>query len=347
MDTSRTRIEDIQRNVDKAWEDLRAFAFRLAQAAASLDSGQVTLVSPTLRGAFIRAGEERARAAAEKAGIEDEAQKIREGRRNVALLTKEMSRLSKKEKELAPLIGAVAFAQADAAGADPEVAEALLAEVGRAKALEEEAARKGVAGALGRARRSIWAKSGDKNFSRCFSILEEKGLLDRLTGERAASLVASWRSVKASAEAIAAELELKKANVPDQGREEAGLAKVSAARERFAEAEAQWRECGINYGLYLFDNGSKWVCQDTPEEYLDLLQDMLNTRNYIDMAGKEIEKEKDFSAISDFQAMIEFNERKIATLRDEIRRVEEEIRAIEDDSEALRRKIRNVEARLS
>ena len=73
---------------------------------------------------------------------------------------------------------------------------------------------------------------------------------------------------------------------------------------------------------------------------------MLQLQQGISDDEKEIEKEKEYSAIADFESMIEFNNKKINDLREEIRSISAEIEKIEEDNRNIRRKIENVEARL-
>ena len=98
--------------------------------------------------------------------------------------------------------------------------------------------------------------------------------------------------------------------------------------------------------MYLFDNGSKWIGPDTGEAFLDCIQEMLSLNGRIEECQKEIEREKEYSAIADFTSMIAFNDGKIRELRSEIDRINGEIAGIEDDNRALRRKIANVKERM-
>ena len=55
MDSVKTRIDEIQKDMDSAWSELRRQAYRLASLAGRLEDGPLTLISPSLRTAFLDA----------------------------------------------------------------------------------------------------------------------------------------------------------------------------------------------------------------------------------------------------------------------------------------------------
>ena len=55
MDSVKTRIDEIQKDMDSAWSELRRQAYRLASLAGHLEDGPLTLISPSLRIAFLDA----------------------------------------------------------------------------------------------------------------------------------------------------------------------------------------------------------------------------------------------------------------------------------------------------
>lgn len=343
MDSVKTRIDEIQYSLDGEWNALRSLASTLANLAACESDGTVTLVAPSLRNTYIScrdtAGELRAR----KSGRDELDKRLAEGQEKVSTLQKERARSASKLRELAVMAGAIAFEQAGRDDASKELEEALKDQLEHSRALYEAAKAKSVAGAIARARLSLYQKRQESVFFSCFETLDEKGLLDLIKGERATSLVASYRSIKSSIGMLDREIESRKHSIsasqmvrPDDDRLDANL----------ASAERELTEAAVAYGLFLFDNGGKWIGPDTGDSFLDIVQKMLDTRKRIEDLEHRIELEKEYSAIADFRSMMEFNNSKIRDLRAEISRIEDEIASIEEDNRTLERKIANVEARV-
>lgn len=343
MDSVKTKIEELQKDIDEKWDSLRSAGYELAQLSARMTEGPVTLISPTLRRAFTDAQNDFVFLKSQNLEREELVRRLDEGKRKVSFLQKERAHCMKKIDELAVMLGAVAFAQAGSPDCDEEVRQALEDEVGHCEQLAMKAGGNSLLSSLGRLRYSLYLRKQETVFAACFAKLRDRNLLSRLSGERAVSLLESYKSLSASLEIIEHDLEARKSKVSDSQSELDGNDDL---KQRLENARIQLNEAGVNYGLYLFDNGHKWIGPDTPEAFLDLVQQMLQLQQGISDDEEEIEKEKEYSAIADFESMIEFNNKKINDLREEIRSISAEIEKIEEDNRNIRRKIENVEARL-
>ena len=109
-------------------------------------------------------------------------------------------------------------------------------------------------------------------------------------------------------------------------------------------AESSYEEACISYGLFLFDNGSKWICANTTDKCLDLMTQMLQTQRYIDSQHVFIKKCRAMILQDDYSAMINQNDKKIASLKKEISRINDQIAEIENENNALRLKIAKLES---
>lgn len=343
MDSVKTRIEEIQKDMDASYNELRSMALRLAGAACLDENSEIALIAPSLRNSFISAREHFNMLKSRKIQQDELRTRLSEGEKSLSRLQKEKSSTARKLRELEVLIGAVAFAQADSPSCDTEVKEALSSYTDYSRALSDEAAKKGPIGLAARVRLSVYRKKQGSVFRECFNVLRENKLLSRLTGEKAKEYLDSYATLSESASILAEDVEKRRHSLS------ASQLEVSAGEgieKDYEHAENEMRESGTSYGLYLFDNGFKWINQDTGEEYLNIVEKMLTLSNHIENCRSEIERQKEYSAIADFLSMIEFNNRKIADLKEEIRVINDQISRIEDDNRSIRHKIANVKERM-
>lgn len=337
MDSVKTRLEEMDRQLEGEWEALRDDALRLAQLALNQQEGPLSLLSPSLRSSFVSA---RARQEDLERRLEQRTarlERLNQGQERLSLLTRQKAEEGRKLGELETLIGAVALEQASGPAADSALKEALAPLVAQRETLY------GAEGFLGRIRRSLYQMREEGRFRSVFHVLEEKGLLDLLTGERAQSLVAEWKALHATVGDREEEIRMASHSLsaqqltsPDDSRLEQDL----------AAAEADSRESGIAYGMQLFDSGHKWLGPEVGDDILDVVQSMLSHRQAMDDLHRQAEKEKDWAAIEDFRSMIGFNRSKIDSLRAEIGRLEGEIAALEEANRGLEKKIANVKERM-
>ena len=345
MDSVKSRTDELQKDMDRAWASLRSQAYRLAQWAIT-DDGPVSLISPTLRTGFQDAVSRHDSIKAMVLAGEEERRRLDEGRQSVSRLEKEKAQGEKKLAELEELIGAVAMAQGDSPDADPGVKEAITPFIERRNSLAEAAGRGGLRAIASKAQLALYKRGEAAVFTEIFHTLESKDLLDKLSGDRAGALVDAYRALSKSTRKLSKELEAGSDRLSARELLMDDDQDGSRLKAQEAQADDAQREAGIAYGLYLFDNGGKWISQDTSDSVLDLVQGMLDEQGHIEECRRNMEKERDWAAIEDFKSMISFNDSRIEALRREIRTIEEEIAQVEEENEGLRRKISNVEARL-
>ena len=343
MDSVRTRIEEIQHEIDQAWSDLRSEAMTLASLSCASGDETLSLIAPSMRASFSKNRDSSRRLEISLKERDELKKKLSEGQANVSRLQKEKSQNEKNMRLLASRIGAVAYAQAGAADCSPAVKEALKPFLEKEEQMRTQAGRKFIAGLAGRMRLSFYQSRQDDVFMSCFSVLDEKGLLEELSGENAQNLVSSYSAFRSAQKMLEHDIEAKKHRLSTS---QLTLEQDDGLDEKYKAAKNEMTESGVNYGFYLFDNGSKWIGPSTPESFLDVVSRMLALHQKIDACTKEIEKENELAAIADFTSMIEFNNGRIQDLKGEINRIKGQIEAIEEENRALRRKISNVEARI-
>lgn len=343
MDSVKSRIEEIQKDMDASYNELRSLALRLASAACADENEEISLIAPTLRTAFISARDNFNSIKSRKLQMDELRARLSEGEESLSRLQREKNSTERKLRELEVLIGAVAFAQADSPSCDPEVEKALSPFTSYSRSLYEETQRKGPVAFAAKVRLALYQKNQGSVFSQCFSTLRDKNLLFHLSGEKAGEYLETYSSLSSSYSLLCQDVESRKHRLSASQMETSGSDEI---RKDYAHFENEMKEAGTSYGLYLFDNGYKWINQNTGEEYLNIVERMLELNNHIESCRSEIDRQKEYSAISDFLSMIDFNNRKISDLREEIRTINEQIARIDDENRSIRRKIANVKERL-
>ena len=169
MDSVKTRLEEMDRQLEGEWEALRDDALRLAQLALSQQEGPLSLLSPSLRSSFVSA---RARQEDLEHRLEQRTarlERLNRGQERLSLLTRQKAEEGRKLGELETLIGAVALEQASGPAADSALKEALAPLVAQRETLY------GAEGFLGRIRRSLYQMREEGRFRSVFHVLEENG----------------------------------------------------------------------------------------------------------------------------------------------------------------------------
>ena len=174
MDSVKTRIDEIQKDMDSAWSELRRQAYRLASLAGRLEDGPLTLISPSLRTAFLDAERSFNAVNSRKMARDELEKRLSEGQERVSRLQKERGEYQRKLSQLSVRIGALAFAQAESPECDAAVASALAPFVDENRRLVEASRSGGISGAIGRARLSMYLRGQETVFRKCFETLQEK-----------------------------------------------------------------------------------------------------------------------------------------------------------------------------
>ena len=91
MDSVKTKIEELQKDIDEKWDSLRSAGYELAQLSARMTEGPVTLISPTLRRAFTDAQNDFVFLKSQNLEREELVRRLDEGKRKVSFLRRRIS----------------------------------------------------------------------------------------------------------------------------------------------------------------------------------------------------------------------------------------------------------------
>lgn len=158
-----------------------------------------------------------------------------------------------------------------------------------------------------------------------------------ISGEKAQNLIKELCDVKSERGLLTDEDEKleeylsenlsRRKNLEKGGMEEDG----SSLEERKAEFD----ECIINYGNYLYDRGGSWIGENTPTEVLDALQLILENQNEYGSLLKKREQLQKEAKADDYKALIEEERNKIRILEEEKSRIDTQIDEISKEIERL------------
>ena len=98
---------------------------------------------------------------------------------------------------------------------------------------------------------------------------------------RAEALLQEYQKLRKKEDSIRKRLKRRESEVESleiNGQEDS----VRALEERLRDAGNNYEEACINYGLFLFENGQKWINEKTSDQVLDMISQMLQTQRYID-----------------------------------------------------------------
>ena len=132
----------------------------------------------------------------------------------------------------------------------------------------------------------------------------------------------------------------------DAQNEAVGVLKGKLAKERLEEGEER-SEPAVDvskymesYGYYLFENGQKWIDQDTPDSVLDIISEILDTERAIEEEEVRERTGENLRKARELDILIEDGIRRIDALEEEKSRLDDKINEI-------RRDIKNMEAEKS
>lgn len=158
-----------------------------------------------------------------------------------------------------------------------------------------------------------------------------------ISGEKAQNLIKELDEVKSERALLTNEEErleeylsenLSRRKTLDKG----GLEEDSTSLE---EMKAEFDECIINYGNYLYDRGGSWIGENTPSEVLDVLQLILEDQNEYGRLQKRREQLQKEAKADDYKALIEEERNKIRILEEEKSRIDVQIDEIAKEIERL------------
>lgn len=332
-------IEKIEKELEDAFTRQRQQARRLGIAFCSSDNTSL-VISPTMRENVIRCENEydalKARFEACTAAISA----LEGDKRNLKRLESERHQLETVLSEARIRLGAIAFEQAQCADAPTELSAALSSYISTYQSLSERASAGGLSGFAASIRLKGVVRGQKKDFASISAILEKEGLFHTLRGERASVLVRDIEKDSASLRSLNAEIEECRAHADKVQGE--GSERPQQLGDAVREAGRTAEEAEISYGMYLFQNGAKWISSDTPELLLDIVSAMLAEQKKIDALQLRSKRAQDKLAIDDFRLMIKNNCLKQEALRSEIASIQRQIDEISAENEVLEKKIRGL-----
>lgn len=325
-------IGEIQAEIELLYASMRTLAHKLANDFSHADSE--IIIAPTMRQSALE--KERAfnevkerRKSVMDALSEMEAGKEAEGRERA-----HQKELIKSFEAVRLSLGAVAFEQALWAESNPRIKELLTPFVERFTTLSKQAAdNKGLSRFFARYKLGRLKKHQDREFSAITSLLEKEDALALLSGERAFSLVSEHKRLSFAIKEAEKRISVfKRKKEGDEGISDTELSRID---DELKVLEDEYDEAFISYGFYLFENGAKWITENTAEKELDLISEMLECQKQLDYNNKLIQMRKDQIAIDDFNAIIKQNHKTISALRSEIERIEHQIADVEEENSVL------------
>ncbi len=158
-----------------------------------------------------------------------------------------------------------------------------------------------------------------------------------ISGEKAQNLVKELCDVKSERGLISEEDEKLEEYLSEnlsrrKNLEKGGMEEDGSSLEA---KKAEFDECIINYGNYLYDRGGSWIGENTPTEVLDALQLILENQNEYGSLLKKREQLQKEAKADDYKALIEEERNKIRILEEEKGRIDTQIEEISKEIERL------------
>ena len=339
-----SEIEAAEKRIESSYQDLRNFAFSLCDSVMKTGTGSGIIIAPTLRSAVTSALAERTSAEEALKSRCSDIDTLESSKGRVTDLKGRLEQTDSRIREIKRVFGAIALERAEADDADDRLKAALRPYTDQLKLRAEKKNSSnvfirfsaGVGDAVLKGRR-------EREFVSAFDTLEKERLLRTVRSPRAEALLQEYQKLRKKEDSIRKRLKRRVSEVESlesNGQEDS----VRALEERLRDAGNNYEEACINYGLFLFDNGQKWINEKTSDQVLDMISQMLQTQRYIDTQQEFIKKCRAHLVQDDYQAIISENEKKIASLRKEIGRIEQQIADIENENTLIRARIRKLGA---
>lgn len=339
-----SEIEAAEKRIESSYQDLRNFAFSLCDSVMKTGTGSGIIIAPTLRSAVTSALAERTSAEEALKSRCSDIDTLESSKGRVTDLKDRLEQTDSRIREIKRVFGAIALERAEAEDADDRLKAALRPYTDQLKLRAEKKNSSnvfirfsaGVGDAVLKGRR-------EREFVSAFDTLEKERLLRTVRSPRAEALLQEYQKLRKKEDSIRKRLKRRVSEVEileSNGQEDS----IRALEERLRDAGNNYEEACINYGLFLFDNGQKWINEKTSDQVLDMISQMLQTQRYIDTQQEFIKKCRAHLVQDDYQAIISENEKKIASLRKEIGRIEQQIADIENENTLIRARIRKLGA---
>ena len=333
-----------EKRIDSSYHDLRTFAFQLCDEVMRNGTGSDIVIAPTLKSAVESALNEKNSLVDALNNSKNETLSLENSKLRVSDFKQRLEENEKKIRDIKRVLGAIAFERAQAQECDQRLIDLLKDDVEKFKALSNKRYEGSCFSKfIALLKYKKYIKSQDSDFIRIFDIVDKNKLLKTIRSERSEALINDYQKLAKKQEIIKRRLKSRQnevdnliSNIPDDS--------VEVLQENLKNAESGYEEACISYGLFLFDNGSKWICANTSDKCLDLMTQMLQTQRYIDSQHSYIKRCRAMILQDDYSAMIGENDKKIASLRKEIARINDQIAEIENENKALKIKISKLES---
>ena len=267
---------------------------------------------------------------------------IEEGKTLTSVCKSEITKLENIKSEILSRLGAIALVQMQSQVATIKNCEVLNSEILReAKATKKSQASFFAIKLIGYLQLSLLKKKQPKRVLLIGRELEKHDELKNLTGEHVTPLLTQLAELNSKIDNYKKELSNSQTQLKKNQDE---TLNVINYKERFDDANNQMTEAAISYGFYLFENGSKWINDKTPDLELDLLSNMLRLQGEEEKGKKQIEIYKKEISIDELSLLIANDKKSISLLMSEKVKIDEEIdklkahiTTVEDKIKALRK----------
>lgn len=335
-------IQLAEKQIESSYQDLRTFAFQLCDEVMKNGTGSDIVIAPSLKSAVEEALKDKNALVESLNNSKSDSTTLEDSKLQVGDLKKRLDEIEKKIRELKKTLGAIAFERSQAEDADQRLKELFKGEVEKYKTISQNRNSESIfSKTIAKVKYSQYIKKQDNTFISLFNLLDSNKLLKTIKSPRSEDLINEYQKLSKKREIIKKRLKSRQ-NQVDNLMSNYQDDSVTILEESLKDAESSYEEACISYGLFLFDNGSKWINASTQDQLLDLMTQMLQTQRYIDSQTEYIKKCRSMLVLDDYSAIIHENEKKISSLKKEIARINDQISDIEKENLNLRQKIKKL-----
>lgn len=335
-------IQLAEKQIESSYQDLRTFAFQLCDEVMKNGTGSDIVIAPSLKSAVEEALNDKNALVESLKNTKSDSTTLEDSKLQVGDLKKRLDEIEKKIRELKKTLGAIAFERCQADDADKRLKELFKEEVEKYKTLSQNRNCDSIfSKTIAKVKYSQYIKKQDNTFINLFNLLDSNKLLKTIRSPRSEDLINEYQKLSKKREIIKKRLKSRQ-NQVDNLMSSYQDDSITILEESLKDAESSYQEACISYGLFLFDNGSKWINASTQDQLLDLMTQMLQTQRYIDSQTEYIKKCRSMLVLDDYSAIIHENEKKISSLKKEISRINDQIGDIEKENLILRQKIKKL-----
>lgn len=342
MEGIKEEIQILQNQVDETYRQFRNQAHELGLVAYEDRESLKILIGNSLLDNFKTKRESQRLREEEVRSLLELESSIQEGRQMKKKAETELSSLFSERKNLLSRLGSIAFVQVEAGVANDRITHLLSGRLEKEnRASKLSCSKFPLFSFIGKIRLSMLRKTHVREMLNMGILLDREDLLKELTGPSVEDLISKLCKIKE--DIIHYESELEKSSLAIVENKDDKLKSLNYKAE-LEEANMAVEETAISYGIYLFENGSKWIDAATPERELDIISKMLILKKKEESLVKEIEDRKKEYRIDELSLLIFHDRKNIELLMSEKDKIDEEIeklnvhiRSIETQIKGLRK----------